>query len=95
MGAYAYVTNFADSWVSQFTVNATTGALSMNGPDVPAGRWPLQVSLDPSGNFAYVVSGGDATISQFTISNTGTLVPNGTLALGVPYGGVAVAFAQR
>jgi 6-phosphogluconolactonase len=94
-GAYAYVTNLADSSVSQFTVNATTGALSMNGPDVPAGRWPLQVSLDPSGKFAYVVNGGDATISQFTISNTGTLVPNGTLALGVPYGGIAIAFAQR
>jgi 6-phosphogluconolactonase len=94
-GAYAYVVNNTDSSVTQFTVNATTGALTMNGPDVPTGRWPLQLALDPSGKFAYVVNSNDGTISQFTVGGTGRLSQNGTVSLGAPFVGAAIAFAQR
>jgi len=81
--------------VSQFTVNASTGALTMNGPDVPTGQWPIQVVVDPSGKFAFVTNSGDGTVSQFTITNTGALNPNGTLSLGVTYGPVAIAIARQ
>jgi 6-phosphogluconolactonase len=96
-GAYAYVVNSADNSVTQFTVNASTGALTMNGPDVPTGRGPVQVAVDPSGKFAFVTNANDGTISQFVISSTGRLTSNGTFSLGTnsyPYVS-GMAFAQR
>jgi 6-phosphogluconolactonase (cycloisomerase 2 family) len=94
-GAYAYVVNYADNSVTQFTVNGTSGALSMNGPDVPTGQGPVQVAVDPSGKFAFVLNETDGTISQFLISNTGRLTANGIYSVGVAYGPHQFVLAQR
>jgi DNA-binding beta-propeller fold protein YncE len=48
-GSYAYVSNLTDNSISQFTVNASTGALTMNAPDIATGVDPIQVAVDPSG----------------------------------------------
>jgi 6-phosphogluconolactonase (cycloisomerase 2 family) len=94
-GAYAYVTNNTDYSVSQFNVNATTGALTMSAPDVPTDQWPAQIAVDPSGKFAYTVNSGDGTVSLFTISSSGTLTPNGILPLQTQFGRMAIAMVQR
>ncbi len=92
--AYAYVLNSADDSVTQFTVNASTGGLTMNGPDVPTGLEPACVAVDPSGTFAFVTN-YDGTISQFVVSSGGRLTPNGTFSLSAQTSAAAMAFAQR
>jgi 6-phosphogluconolactonase (cycloisomerase 2 family) len=94
-GTYAYVVNTVDNSVTQFTVNPSTGALSMNGPDVPTGRGPAWVVVDPSGSFVFVTNSLDGTISQFAISSSGRLTPNGTFSLEGQTAPVAMTFAQR
>lgn len=93
-GAYAYVVNSADDSVTQFTVNASTGGLTMNGPDVPTGQGPVCVGVDPSGKFVFVTN-YDGTISQFVLSSSGRLTPNGTFSLGGQTSAAAMTFAQR
>ncbi len=70
--------------VAQFSVNASTGALSLVNSYSPGGG-PLWISFNPAGTYAYVGSG--AEISQFTVDGTtGTLISNGTTP--APTGGI-------
>ncbi len=77
-GKYAYVTNFSDNTVSQYTVDAT-GAIalsSMTPSTVAAGAGPVSVTVDASVKYAYVANFGDNSVSQYTISaTTGVLTP--------------------
>lgn len=93
-GSYAYVSNGQDNSVSQFRVNATTGALTMSGPDVATGIDPIQVAVDPSGKYVYVPNYDG--VSEFTIGSDGTLTPNGIVSLvaGSAYSGT-ITFATR
>jgi 6-phosphogluconolactonase (cycloisomerase 2 family) len=100
-GGYAYVTNAFENTVSQFAVDATTGAFRKNGADVVTGRAPSPIAVDPSGRFVFVANLVDATISEFIINEDGTLSPNGVVAGGpnplnpdTP-SPVAIAFSQR
>jgi 6-phosphogluconolactonase (cycloisomerase 2 family) len=86
-GTYAYVANNNYSGtvgsVSQYNVgafgSAAPGSLTlMTNPTVPAGAWPNDVVVDPSGRFVYVVNSrnnanGDS-ISQYTIQSDGSLM---------------------
>jgi 6-phosphogluconolactonase (cycloisomerase 2 family) len=92
-GAFAFVANTNDGTVSQFIVNPNNGALTRNGSDIPTGRFPLQVFVDPSGSFVFTAN-GDGTVSEFTISGTGMLTLNGSVSLG-PDSSYAIAFVQR
>jgi 6-phosphogluconolactonase len=94
-GTYAYVTNTNDNSVTQFTVDASSGALTLNGPDVATGQLPEQIAVDPSGRFAFVANYADRTISQFAISDTGRLTPNGTFSLGAQAALSAMTLSQR
>jgi 6-phosphogluconolactonase (cycloisomerase 2 family) len=95
-GSFAYVGNVYDNTISQFTVDAPTGALTQNGADVSTTWAPLQVVVDPSGKFAFSAD-GDGKILEFTINTDGTLAPNGTLSLGGIYEGFpfGIMFARR
>ncbi len=54
---YAYVANYGDNTVSQFTINATTGALSPLTPStVTAGSGPISITVDALGKYAYVAN---------------------------------------
>jgi 6-phosphogluconolactonase (cycloisomerase 2 family) len=85
----------SDNSVTQFRVDASSGALTMNGPDVATGIFPQQIAVDPSGRFAFVANQDDGTISQFVISDTGRLTPNGTFSLGADSYPTVMTFAQR
>jgi 6-phosphogluconolactonase (cycloisomerase 2 family) len=101
-GTYAYVTNQAENTVSQFAVDAATGSLRRNGPDIPTDRDPSPIAIDPSGKFVFVGTLLNGTISQFSVNADGTLSSNGAVPGGtnpdnpntqnIP---VAFAFAQR
>jgi 6-phosphogluconolactonase len=64
-GKFAYVasggcSNGTGGYVSMYTINPTTGALTSVGPPVPTNdEYTASVTVGPSGKFAYVASGGD------------------------------------
>jgi 6-phosphogluconolactonase (cycloisomerase 2 family)/uncharacterized protein YjdB len=87
-GTYAYVANNnfpgATGSVSQYAIDAlgtpTAGSLTpLSTPTVPAGAWPNDVVVDPSGRFVYVVNSNTNasgnSISQYTIGANGLLTP--------------------
>jgi 6-phosphogluconolactonase (cycloisomerase 2 family) len=97
-GTHAYLGNLA--YIEQFIVDQTTGALIANGTTMnsSAVHWG---GVDPSGRFLFTagvapVSGGDeGMVQEFVISSAGTLIPNGSLSLGLNFVGTTLTFAQR
>jgi 6-phosphogluconolactonase len=81
-------------YVSVYTINSTTGALTPIGPPLPAGLCSSSVTLDPFGKFAYVADQGGALgpdVAMYTINaNTGALTPIGSIAAGIGPSSVAV-----
>jgi len=70
------VSNFTANTISIFTVNATTGALSISGTEValPSGSTgPVEVAFDSSGKYAYVVDFTSGDIAQYTVNVDGSL----------------------
>src|ERR1039458_9536551 len=70
---YAYVTNGADSTVSQYTIGADGGLTAMTPATVAAGLYPYSVTVDPTGRYAYLANEGANTVSQYTIGAGGAL----------------------
>jgi YVTN family beta-propeller protein len=101
-GKFAYVasggcTNGTGGYVSMYTIDPTTGALTSVGPPVPTNdEFTDSVTVAPSGKSAYVASGGDVwdidygSILTYAINpTTGALTStaggiNGTGATGAP-----------
>ncbi len=93
-GQFLYVTNYGDGTVSSFSINPQSGGLTPVGTPVATGNLtnvpnpgPIDVKVDPSGQFVYVVNNLDGSVSLFTAS-AGVLAlsatyPTGTGAIGV------------
>ena len=83
-GKFAYVVSegSAPSFlgrVSTYTIDATTGALSLMGT-MPAGAFSVSAGVDPSGKFAYIANLDSDTVSMYTIDQTtGVLTSMGTI----------------
>jgi 6-phosphogluconolactonase (cycloisomerase 2 family) len=100
IGKYAYVSNQYSFTISQFTVDAVTGALTQNGPDVAGGFGNGCGVVDPSGKFVFAAQGQTSSappqVSLFAINADGTLTPNGaTAALGANSFPTSIAIAQQ
>ena len=90
-GKFAYVANeggFAPTSVSAYTINATTGALTLIGTAAAGGR-AIAVAVHPSGKFAYVADashgfpGENDNVSMYTVNaTTGALASIGTIVAG-------------
>jgi 6-phosphogluconolactonase len=96
-GKFVYVANLgcatgAVGYVSMYTVNLASGALTSIGPPVPTygyGAYGDTVAVDPSGKFAYATNSGDAfdygnnadgSVAMYTInSTTGALTSAGVI----------------
>jgi 6-phosphogluconolactonase len=96
-GTYLYTANSADGTVSAFSINQSTGALTALGtavasgnltPTVNANPGPIDVKVDPSGQFVYCANTTDGSVSVFTVS-AGALTLSKTYATGS--GATAVA----
>ena len=81
-GEFLYVSNAADNTVSAFTVDATTGAIVLAGPPVPAGVSPIAMAGTSDKRYLYVVdSNSDDVSAYFVDPATGALTP----IPGAPY----------
>jgi len=71
------VANTAESSVSAYNIDSSTGALTpMAVPKVAPRFSPVAIALDPTGRFAYVTNSASKDISAYTIdANTGALTP--------------------
>lgn len=76
-GTYLYSANSGDGTVSAFSINPSTGALTSLGaavasgnlnPTVNANPGPIDIKVDPSGQFVYCVNGTDGSVSLFTVT---------------------------
>jgi 6-phosphogluconolactonase (cycloisomerase 2 family) len=61
-GQFAYVTNFYANSVSAYQINASTGALTKVGDDVPSGETPHAITFDAQHRYAYVTNRGGISI---------------------------------
>lgn len=91
LSGHAFVGNPQE--ISQFTVDASTGALTGNGTTTTP-NLSSYGAVDPSGRFLYTAD-IYYTVSQYTIDSAGTLTPNGTFALAPNLQANVLAFAQR
>jgi 6-phosphogluconolactonase len=98
-GRFAYVMNGGcvggiGGYVSMYTIDPATGALSSIGPPVSTydyGTYPGSVSVDPSGKFVYVTNSGDVwdpdfgSVAMYTINAaTGALTYIGSISGNCP-----------
>jgi 6-phosphogluconolactonase (cycloisomerase 2 family) len=74
-GKYAYVANFGDGTVSQYTIGAGGALTAMAKATVAAGTNPYSVTVDPLGQYVYVANEGGNNISQYTIGTPSSLTP--------------------
>jgi 6-phosphogluconolactonase (cycloisomerase 2 family) len=92
-GNYAYVENEDSGTISQFAIDASTGALTQNGADVTSGYTQAHCIVDPSGKFLYLIQN---PISAFGINEDGTLAPGVSAgSLGTDVTALTVAIAQH
>lgn len=72
-GKYAYVANNAGNTISQYTIDQSSGMLTLIGTQgVPTGAGPLFATTDVNGHI-YVANSGDGTVSVFSIGSGGVL----------------------
>lgn len=94
---FAYVVNEGSNTVSAYTVNATSGALTVvAGSPFAAGTFLQGIAVDPLGKFVYTSNFSSNNVSAFSINGTsGALTPvtGSPFAAGNPTG-VAVARQQ-
>jgi 6-phosphogluconolactonase (cycloisomerase 2 family) len=81
---YAYVVNRNDNTVSMYTIDPTTGTLTLNvstaNPTgtIATGNSPFRIHFDPTGKFVYVTNEGGIAASIYTVNSDGTLSAAGT-----------------
>jgi YVTN family beta-propeller protein len=97
-GKFAYVAlegGLFPTFISMFSIDATTGAFTSIGAISAEGRAEA-VTVDPTGNFAYVANridpgGVPGNVAAFSInSTTGALTPMGTISAGIDPTSLAV-----
>jgi YVTN family beta-propeller protein len=97
-GKFAYVAHeggFFPTFISMFSIDATTGAFTSIGA-ISAGGRAEAVTVDPTGNFVYVANvidpgGVPGNVSAYSInSTTGALTSIGTISAGTDPTSVAV-----
>lgn len=93
---FAYVVNRLDNTVTMYTIDASTGDLTLNATaaypnaTIATGTEPFRIDFDPSGKFVYVTNEQSAA-SIYTVNSDGTLAAAGTT--GVASGALSTAFA--
>jgi 6-phosphogluconolactonase (cycloisomerase 2 family) len=89
--AYLYVANAGDNTVSQFMIDASSGALTLKGaPVATGGTTPFSVTVDPSGQYVYTANSGSNNISQFSTAGGVLTAIVAPVAAGVGVSSVTV-----
>ncbi len=95
VGRYVYVVNSIDNGnpgdVAAFSINQSSGALTMIGTPVTADNTPTGIAIDPVGQYAYVSNKHSADVSFFTIGSSGALTLQTNVATNaVPEASIAI-----
>ena len=80
-GPYAYVANFGDGTVSQYTIGTGGALTAMATATVAAGTNPYSVTVDPLGQYVYVANEGGNNVSQYTIGTPSSSTPGALTAM--------------
>jgi 6-phosphogluconolactonase len=81
--AFGYIESTQAGTVSQFQISPEGLWTSLAPAELPSGRYPESLAVDPSGRFVYVANADDNTVSEYTISaSTGTLTPDEPATIG-------------
>ena len=84
-GQFLYTTSDTTSNnVSIFSINQTTGALTLSGSPATAGSNPRGATVDSTGNYLYVTNYVSNTISAFSITGSGSTLTS--LGAAIPTG---------
>jgi 6-phosphogluconolactonase (cycloisomerase 2 family) len=60
--------------VTAYSITPSSGALTLSGSPVAAGAFPIDLVIDPSGQFAYVANDDSGDVSVYSIDTaTGVL----------------------
>lgn len=82
-GSRLYVTN-TGGLISTFSVDSSTGHLTLRGTVTSGGSNPFAIAIDPGNRFAFVTNSLSDSISVFSISQSGDLVgPLSTVSAGL------------
>jgi 6-phosphogluconolactonase len=78
---YLYVADAQNNGLWQFSVNTSSGALSLipyspTQPDVPTGSVPSGVAVDPCDHWVYVSNQLSNTVSAYTICTSSPVLPS-------------------
>ncbi len=95
-GTMAFVTNFNDAKISEFTRNTTTGNLKLVGT-VAAGskQGPKGIAITPNNNFLYATNFKDGTILEYSIGSGAVLTPLGSVNDGSGSGPEQIAISPN
>jgi 6-phosphogluconolactonase len=86
-----FVTAQANSTISVYSVNLSTGALSGNGLSAGTGAGPSAIAVTPTIDAAFVANSGSNSVSSYTVNSDGSLtVVSGTVKTGSTPMGLAI-----
>jgi 6-phosphogluconolactonase (cycloisomerase 2 family) len=68
--------------VRRYSIDSTTGALTLVGTATPTGTAPVAMLFDSTSTYLYVVNRGSGNVSQFVRDSTGALSSIGTITTG-------------
>lgn len=72
-----FVATQGDSSVSSFSIDLSTGLLTLNGGEVATGSMPTTMLLAPSGTQLFIANSASNTISAYSVKTDGTLTAAG------------------
>jgi 6-phosphogluconolactonase len=91
-GKFAYGSNRGHDSIVVFSIEQTSGALTLVQHQPSGGKTPRDFDMDPYGRFIVVANQGDSKVAAFSIGDNGTLAPLGSPMSG-PMGCSAVQIA--
>jgi len=85
---FAYVSNFTDHTISQFSIGAGGSLSSLGTVDTSPVSGPTSIAADPSGHYVFLLNGNSPVLQAFAINLTqpslGTLVSPAASSATVP-----------
>jgi len=91
-----YVTAQANTTISAFSVNLSSGALGAIGSSIGTGAVPSAIAITPAVNALFVANSGGNSISRYNIASDGSLTAAGAAtATGTTPAGLAIDSAGK
>jgi len=88
---FLYVANAADSTISLFSINSTSGALTEVLPRTPTDLSPGYMTMDSAGSFLFVANQSSDDVSMFQIGTAGALTLVSSVSVGASPAGLVLS----